>query len=555
MAFLKTITLPSGSSYDITDYRGQLGEGGDISSLPSASSSNKGNIYSVSTAGTYSGKVAAVGDFFVSDGSAWLLIKATDSDTTYTLSSSAENGKITVTPSVGDPYDVAVTGLAAAAYKGVDTTVTENSDNLVTSGAVWAAIDGLPEAMVFKGTVGTGGTITNVPVDGSANIGDTYKVITDGTQAGEAVKAGDMITCLTKTASANTWVVIPAGDTDSDTWRNIKVDGTEVLGNGISTGAVDFVGGQNVDLTFDATDGSITIDATDTDTHRAVKVDGTEALGDNDTPLDLIGGTNVTLTPGTGADAGKVTIAATDTNTYVSSVSFADDTTSSASAPVKITLGRSGDDTSDVTGNIPKVSATSAGVAPKGATVSTQDQTTKFLREDGTWAAPSYTDSSIDTVRAIKVDGSQVLSDDPADGAVDFVGGDHATLTFNSTGNTITVDVSDLATTNIYGVASSTTTASHATAGTAVDVAKAAASTTTVASGSLEDPASGAVGAILASATVSGETLTFGSKNLTTTTITEAVSNGSITPYTFTDVTVPVKDASATAVVTGYDEA
>ena len=555
MAFLKTITLPSGSSYDITDYRGQLGEGGDIASLPSASSSNKGNIYSVSTAGTYSGKVAAVGDFFVSDGSAWLLIKATDSDTTYTLSSSAENGKITVTPSVGDPYDVAVTGLAAAAYKGVDTTVTENSDNLVTSGAVWAAIDGLPEAMVFKGTVGTGGTITNVPVDGSANIGDTYKVITDGTQAGEAVKAGDMITCLTKTASANTWVVIPAGDTDSDTWRNIKVDGTEVLGNGISTGAVDFVGGQNVDLTFDATDGSITIDATDTDTHRAVKVDGTEALGDNDTPLDLIGGTNVTLTPGTGSDAGKVTIAATDTNTYVSSVSFADDTTSSASAPVKITLGRSGDDTSDVTGNIPKVSATSAGVAPKGATVSTQDQTTKFLREDGTWAAPSYTDSSIDTVRAIKVDGSQVLSDDPADGAVDFVGGDHATLTFNGTGNTITVDVSDLATTNIYGVASSTTTASYATAGTALDVAKAAASTTTVASGSLEDPASGAVGAILASATVSGETLTFGSKNLTTTTITEAVSNGSITPYTFADVTVPVKDASATAVVTGYDEA
>lgn len=554
MAFLKQITLPSGSTYDITDYRGTLGSSGDISTLPSASASNKGNIYSVDEAGTYAGKVAAVGDFFVSDGTQWLLIKATDSDTTYTISSSADNGKITVTPSDGEAYDVAVTGLAAAAYKGVDTAVTEGSDNLVTSGAVWSAIDNLPEAMVFRGTVGTGGTITTVPVDGSANVGDTYKVITDGTQAGEEVKVGDMITCLTKTASANTWVVIPAGDTDTDTWRNIKVDGTEVLGTGISTGAVDFVGGQNVDLTFDANAGSITIDATDTDTHRAVKVDGTEALGDNDTPLDLIGGTNVTLTPGTGADAGKVTIAATDTNTYVSGASFADDTTSSASAPVKMTLSRSGDDTSAVTGNIPKVSATSAGVAPKGATVSTQDQSTKFLREDGTWAAPSYTDSSVDTVRAIKVNGTQALSDDPTTGAVDFVSGDHATVSFDAGTSAISVDVSDLATTNIIGVGSTTTTASKATAGTAVDVAKAAASTTTVASGSLEDPASGQIGALLASATVSGETLTLGSKNLATTTITEAESNGTITPYTFADVTVPVKDASATAVVTGYDE-
>lgn len=35
------------------------------------------------------------------------------------------------------------------------------------------------------------------------------------------------------------------------------------------------------------------------------------------------------------------------------------------------------------TANIPKVSSSSAGVAPKGATVSTQIKSTKFLREDG----------------------------------------------------------------------------------------------------------------------------------------------------------------------------
>jgi hypothetical protein len=56
-----------------------------------------------------------------------------------------------------------------------------------------------------------------------------------------------------------------------------------------------------------------------------------------------------------------------------------------------MTLTRAGSDTSTVTANIPKVSSSTAGVVPKGASVSSQSQTTKFLREDGTWAVPSYT--------------------------------------------------------------------------------------------------------------------------------------------------------------------
>lgn len=39
---------------------------------------------------------------------------------------------------------------------------------------------------------------------------------------------------------------------------------------------------------------------------------------------------------------------------------------------------------------IPTVSSSTAGLVPKGAAVSSQTQTTKFLREDGTWAAPQY---------------------------------------------------------------------------------------------------------------------------------------------------------------------
>ncbi len=39
---------------------------------------------------------------------------------------------------------------------------------------------------------------------------------------------------------------------------------------------------------------------------------------------------------------------------------------------------------------IPMVSSSTAGLVPKGAAVETQSTTTKFLREDGSWAAPSY---------------------------------------------------------------------------------------------------------------------------------------------------------------------
>ena len=51
-------------------------------------------------------------------------------------------------------------------------------------------------------------------------------------------------------------------------------------------------------------------------------------------------------------------------------------------------------------------------------------------------------------------------------------------------------------------------------------------------------------------ATVADETLSFTFKPISTTSVTPAVSNGDITPYTFADVTVP-QAAAATTVATG----
>ena len=54
------------------------------------------------------------------------------------------------------------------------------STDAISGMGVKAALDTLPEPMVYKGSLGTGGTISDLPMDGSATIGDTYKVITEG---------------------------------------------------------------------------------------------------------------------------------------------------------------------------------------------------------------------------------------------------------------------------------------------------------------------------------------------------------------------------------------
>ena len=68
-------------------------------------------------------------------------------------------------------------------------------------------IDALPLPMVFKGTLGTGGTISTLPTASSENEGFVYIVITDGTYAGQSAKAGD-----TFVSDGSEWVLIPSAD-------------------------------------------------------------------------------------------------------------------------------------------------------------------------------------------------------------------------------------------------------------------------------------------------------------------------------------------------------
>lgn len=120
-----------------------------------------------------------------------------------------------------------------AAWQSPDTTPTASSNNLITSGAVADAISGLGTPMQFKGTLGTGGTITSLPTAAASNAGFSYKVITDGTYASQAAKVGDMFV-----SDGSAWVLIPSGDEPGGTVTNIATSGAITGGPITSTGTI-----------------------------------------------------------------------------------------------------------------------------------------------------------------------------------------------------------------------------------------------------------------------------------------------------------------------------
>lgn len=109
----------------------------------------------------------------------------------------------------------------------VDQTYNATSANAQSGVAVASAIAALPEPMIFKGSLGTGGTITKLPTASSSNEGFVYKVITAGTYASQTADVGD-----TFISDGSSWVLIPSGDEPSGTVTSV---GT---GSGLSGGPI-----------------------------------------------------------------------------------------------------------------------------------------------------------------------------------------------------------------------------------------------------------------------------------------------------------------------------
>lgn len=96
--------------------------------------------------------------------------------------------------------------------------VTADIPDLSDTYATQTDLENLPEPMIFKGSLGTGGTITSLPTAAASNEGYTYKVITAGTYASQSAKVGD-----TFISDGSAWVLIPSGDEPSGTVTSITL--------------------------------------------------------------------------------------------------------------------------------------------------------------------------------------------------------------------------------------------------------------------------------------------------------------------------------------------
>ena len=85
-------------------------------------------------------------------------------------------------------------------------------------------VQNLPDPLVPKGNLGTNpGDLPDLPTTGMS-VGDTYFVATAGTYNNQPANIGDMFYYNAN----NAWSYVPTGDID--TWRNIFVNGTQIMG-------------------------------------------------------------------------------------------------------------------------------------------------------------------------------------------------------------------------------------------------------------------------------------------------------------------------------------
>lgn len=114
-------------------------------------------------------------------------------------------------------------------------------------------VDGLlaaNDAMIFKGTLGTGGTYTTLPL--THGVGWTLRVITAGTYAGQVCEVGDlMITLVARAGSGNTnadWTVVqtnvdgavtgPAGAISTEEIAVFNSNNRAIKGSGVLMSAL-----------------------------------------------------------------------------------------------------------------------------------------------------------------------------------------------------------------------------------------------------------------------------------------------------------------------------
>ena len=411
---------------------GNLAESRTIShAVPAGAAAKTSGLYKIAT--DKFGHVTSTAAVTKTDITA-LGIPATDTNTTYTFQGASNGFK--VTPSNGETQTVIVspsiknnvtktdatttagyipkfnntTGVIENGYS-VQTTLASSSTAIPTAAAVVAAIDNkiaAADAMIYKGTLGTEGTVTKVPANGY-KVGWTYKVITAGTYAGIKCEVGDMLIAINNGPVSGTtvvnadWTVVqanidgavtgPASATaghiavfDGATGKVIK-DGTYTIATSVPSNAV-------------FTDTKVT----SVDNHYK-PANGTTLIGTAGSPVTAGG---KVITGITADSSGHITDIITGTIPAAPTLSGLGGVgTINASGTAPLTLSASKSSTTvTISGSVAEMTAATSNTAGAAGIVPAPDagKQAAFLRGDGTWAFP--TDTNTTYVFANGTDGS-----------------------------------------------------------------------------------------------------------------------------------------------------